>query len=454
MNKFRALPIVCLPLAIAASACTLESPDDSLSAESGQETIGSVSEELRRSDFGQSRSISVRDQRGTWQSGMIPPSHGTGMLTTASGALRDAGVTSIGAVSWVGDANSYIDVFDQDFVTTQVWAPGSGGPQFARLRYPWPSNASFTLFLPIGGGSTSVTVPRAFNAELPAGRVWKAFRHYDRGECSAESPWSSFLDGLKDALTSKLDDGFREKGLGGATLDGDMTGTLQIVPSGTGDIYRVRARYDVHLCAAKMDLGFALRLGTSDRAPRVELVGAPTVSFDFGDDVCAGFIALAKGYGFDAGALQRFIEGEVRTELQAELAPSVRDALVERLAQPAGEIRCSGANADAVCLAVIQAGLRTGVGGRAPNPAAAAALTGRNAKCMANDAGVRTCRFIPNVQRIHTRPDGLELVFSDLRSDPLVSLLAEGGVCSRVEPAATASAPAVTSQSWGPTRVR
>ena len=50
-----------------------------------------------------------------------------------------------------------------------------------------------------------------------------------------------------------------------------MTGTLQIVPNGTGDIYRVRARYDVHRCAAKMDLGFALRIGTSDRAPRVQL---------------------------------------------------------------------------------------------------------------------------------------------------------------------------------------
>jgi len=454
MNKFRALPLVCLPLAVAASACALESPDADISAEPEEERIASVREELRRSDFGQSRSISVRDQTGTWQSGMIPPSHGTGMLTTASGALRDAGVTSVRALSWVGDANSYIDVFDQDFATTQVWAPGSGGPQFARLRYPWPSNASFTIFLPIGGGSTGVNVPRAFNAELPAGRTWKAFRHYDRGECSAETPWSTFLDGLKDALTAKLDDGLREKGLGGATLDGEMTGTLQIVPSGTGDVYRVRARYDVHRCAAKMDLGFALRLGASDRAPRVELVGAPTVGFDFGDDVCAGFAALAKGYGFDAGALQRFIEGEVRTELQTELAPAVRDALVGRLAQPAGEIRCSGANADAVCLSVIQAGLRAGVGGRSPNPAAAAALAGRNAKCIADDAGARTCRFIPNVQRIHTRPDGLELVFSDLRSDPLFSLLDDGGVCARVEPSATASAPAVTSQSWGPTRVR
>ena len=203
-----------------------------------------------------------------------------------------------------------------------------------------------------------------------------------------------------------------------------------------------------------MELGFALRIGTSDRAPRVQLVGAPTVAFDFGDDACAGLIALTQGYGFDAGALQDFIEDSVRTQLQAELATSVQDALVERLAQPAGEVPCRGANADAACLAVLQAGLRSGVGGRTPNPAAAAALAGRNAKCIANDSGAGTCRFIPNVQRIHTRPDGMELVFSDTRTDPLFSLLDEGGVCSRVEPASTAPVPAVTSRSWGPTRVR
>lgn len=449
MNKLRLLPIVCLPLALVASACTLETPDDAAPPETEEGSTGTVSEELRRSDFGQSRSISVRDQTGAWRSGMIPASHGTGTLTTASGALRTAGVTSIQALSWVGDANSYIDVFDQDFVSTQVWSPTSGGPQFARLRYPWPSNASFTFFLPFGG--SPITTPRAFNAELPTGRAWKAFRHYERGECSAETSWPTFLGGLEDALTKKLSDGFARKGLTGATLDGDMVGTLQIVPDATGDIYRVRARYDVHRCSSKMDVGFALRIGTSERAPRVRLEGVPTVSFDFGDDACGGLAALKEGYGFDAGALQRFIEGEVRTELQTELAPSVQDAFVERLAQPVAEVSC---RTDAACLEILQAGLRAGVGGRAPNPSAAAALAPRNAKCIANEAGARTCRFVPNVQRIHTRPDGMELVFSDLRSDPLFSLLAEGGVCSRAEPSSSAPTPAVTSRPWGPTRAR
>lgn len=446
MNKLRILPIVCLPLALVASACTLESPADAPPPQETEEgTTGTATEELRRSDFGQSRSISVRDQGGTWRSGMIPPHHGTGTLTTASGALHDAGVTSMQALSWAGDANSYIDVFDQGFGAVQVTPPG--GSQFARLRYPWPSSASTAMFLPWG----TFSLPRAFNAELPAGRSWRAFRHYDRGECSAETSWPTFVAGLERALTTKLNDALAKKGLTGATLDGDMVGTLQIVPDGTGDIYRVRARYDVHRCSSKMDVGFALRIRAAERAPQVQLEGAPTVSFDFGDDLCGAIAAAKKDYGLDAAALQRFIESEVRTQLQTEMAPGIQDAIVERLAQDAGGVSC---RSDAGCLDLLQTGLRSGLGGRAPDPGAASALAPRNAKCIANDAGARTCRFVPNVQRIHTRPDGMELVFSDLRSDPLFSLLAAGGVCSRAEPSASAPAPVVASQVWGPTRVR
>jgi hypothetical protein len=444
MRSFSALPLLTIAFA---TACTLESNE----APAGDD-VDTQASELRRSDFGQSRSLSVRDQTGTWRGDMLPRFHGTGTLSTALDPLRSAGVTSIQSLSWVGDANSYIDVFDQDFRSVTAWPPGTGGPQFVRVRYPWPSNASWSLFWPTGGSGT--TIPRALQVDLPGGRQWKAFRHYDRGECSAETSWSTFLDGIKTSLGSKLGTEFAARGLGRVTLRGAMTGNLQIVPTDFGDVYRIRATYDVERCSAQMDVGFGLRIGTSERAPRVTVDGTPTVRFDFGDDACAGLVALSQGYGFNAGALQTFIEGEVRSSLARELGPAVEGAFVENLSQPLGEteVPCIGRDPESTCLEIIRAGLRSGVGGRAPNLPAAAALSARNARCV-QSAGRSVCRFVPNVQRIHNRPDGLELVFTDLRSDPHYSLLESGGVCARPEPAATATPAPVVMQSFATTRV-
>ncbi|HMJ14488.1 MAG TPA: hypothetical protein VK524_23915, partial [Polyangiaceae bacterium] len=83
------------------------------------------------------------------------------------------------------------------------------------------------------------------------------------------------------------------------------------------------------------------------------------------------------------------------------------------------------------CATIIRSGLPA---------AAAAALAPQNARCMQFE-GREQCMFVPSFRRINTRPDGLEVVLVENRSDPFYAVYSESSaVCSRPEGSSIAAA--------------
>src|SRR5689334_14489399 len=99
---------------LAAAGCAMD--PGAQRADPTAEATATSDAELRRSDFGQARSLAVTDQAGRFQGDL--PLFGRAATTFAPGvplgAFARAGVTEVRRVSWVGDANSYLDVFDRD----------------------------------------------------------------------------------------------------------------------------------------------------------------------------------------------------------------------------------------------------------------------------------------------------------------------------------------------------
>ncbi|HMJ10981.1 MAG TPA: hypothetical protein VK524_06215, partial [Polyangiaceae bacterium] len=292
------LAAVCL----AAAGCALETQAEQNG--SPEAPLGRTESELRRSDFGMSRSLEALDATGAWQTVPLPAWAFPTTDSTARGPLFDRGVTSFTNLSWVGDANSYIDVFDSPLLSTiviggvPVTIDGSSNGSFFRVFYPYASNAELRLFFM----EREFRFPRAVNVALPAGSRWRALRHYDRGECSEAVSYRTLLDAIISGLTPRLDAALREKDLGGATLSGSASGTPTLrlgtwgVPA-NADTFTVRANYRVGACDGLMRSSFTGRFATSGGLPTftVTSVSAP---LDFGDDACAGGLALLAGHWF------------------------------------------------------------------------------------------------------------------------------------------------------------
>ena len=161
-----------LAFCVVASGCALDAQTDA--GVSGEEPVGTAAAELSRSDFGMSRSLSVLDSSGSWETVPLPAWSLPTTDSTARGPLADAGVTSFTNLSWVGDANSYIDVFDSSWISTislfgtPITVDGSSSGRFFRVFYPYASDAQITLTFPPPLGGV-VRFPRAVNVALPAG---------------------------------------------------------------------------------------------------------------------------------------------------------------------------------------------------------------------------------------------------------------------------------------------
>lgn len=432
-----------LAFCVAASGCALEAQTEV--GASGDEPVGTAAGELSRSDFGMSRSLSVLDSTSTWETVPLPAWSLPTTDSTARGPLADAGVTSFTNLSWVGDANSYIDVFDSSLISTfslfgtSITVDGSSSGRFFRVFYPYASNAQVTLTLP-PPFERVVRFPRAVNVALPAGSSWRALRHYDRGECSEAVTYRTLLTAIIAGLTPRLDAALREKDLGGATLTGSARGTPTLRVGTWGvppnfDTFTVNANYHVGACDGAMPISFTGRFGVSGALPTFTITNV-SVSLDFGDDACAGGLAFLAGLWFDAGALQNQISAGVTATLRAELGPAIQEGMRARAAQqplPGTRLACTpGTRGDTLCASLIRAGL--------PAPAAAA-LQPANARCMEFE-GRPQCMFVPSFRRINTRPDGLEVVLVENRSDPFYPVYSGAGVCGRPEGSSVTSSSA------------
>lgn len=425
---------------VAASGCALDAQTDA--GASREEPVSTTESELRRSDFGMSRSLQVRDPSGTWETVPLVAANSPTTVSTDRGPISDTGITSFTNLSWVGDANSYVDVFDSSLITTfSLFGPtitidGSSSGRFFRVFYPFASNAESMLFLPPPFEGT-FRFPRATNVALPAERSWRALRHYDRGECSQTVTYTTMLRAIIDGLTPRLDAALRAEDLGGATRTGPATATPTVRVGSWGlptnpDTFTVRANYHVGACDGAMPISFTGRFSVSGVLPTFTVTNV-SVSLDFGDDFCAGGLAFIAGHGFNAAGLQDEISAGVRATLTADLGPAIREGMRARAAQQpisGTPLACTpGTRGDAICHTLISSGL----------PAAAgAALRTENASCMAFE-GRNQCMFVPSFRRINTRPEALEVVLVENRSDPFHPIYSAAGVCSRPEGSALTS---------------
>ncbi len=422
---------------VAASGCALDARTDAGSLSEGP--VDATQSELRRSDFGMSRSVRVRDASGTWQTVPLVAANIPTTVSTDRTPLADTGISSFTNLSWVGDANSYVEVFDSSLITTfslfdpPIASDGSSCGRFFRVFYPHASNAETMLYLPPPFEGI-LRFPRALNVALPEGRSWKALRHYDRGECSQEVTWTTMLTAIVDGLTPRLDAALSD--LGGATRSGPATGTPTIrvgtwgLP-GNRDTFTVKAGYHVGACDGAMTISFTGRFEVMGVLPTFTVTNVST-SLDFGDDFCAGGLAFIAHGNFDAGALQNEISAGVTATLRADLGPAIRAGMRAGAAQqpiPGTRLGCTpGARGDELCAAVIRSGL----------PSVAAALRAENASCMEFE-GRPQCMFIPSFRRINTRGDALEIVLVDNRSDAFYPIYNAAGVCARPEGSPTTS---------------
>lgn len=404
---------------LCATGCSVEATAD--------EPVATEEEALRREDFGQSKSLSVVDADGSVHA--APSMWSQNTYSTNAAFLLANSVSSVRELHWVGDANTYIDVFDNVLALNGTsMFPSS----VARFNYPFASNSQTTSLgfcLPYGGGCTSsITSPTAVKLDLRSvfgSRAARAFRIYSRGECSGEAPWSEVVSSIGTGIATEM----------GKPLV-SITGTPIVGVSSSGwssDKLQIRSSYDIGTCSGRAYIDFRGSFVASEGRPafRLESTSLRT-SVDFGDDFCAGWATFAKYGTFDATVLQNAIADEIKTALSTQLAPAISAALVRRVATVPGGINVSCTTDDA-CVAPIQNLFRVGGFDTAAN-----VTTVRNVACLPRTDG-RTgnvCNFVPSVPRVNTRADALEIVVADSRNDGFIEPLRAAGACNRPEPAA------------------
>ncbi len=98
------------------------------------------------------------------------------------------------SIGYRGDADSFIDVFDQ---TPTAIGFGPGGSNVVRIYYPRVSTSTETVSFSPAALAASLGVPVPWNGT-------RIVRQYDRGECSSVMPWRDVLEAVVPALTTAV----------------------------------------------------------------------------------------------------------------------------------------------------------------------------------------------------------------------------------------------------------
>lgn len=316
------------------------------------------------------------------------------------------------------------------------------------MRYPASLASPFVFEMsPLAVASRSDDFPLEY---LGA----RSLRAYDRGECSSAIPWRQ----IGDAFAAGLDKGIQEKAeqiflfgvdeacrndpncvTGGTALKlcPIPTSGYQITPllrdgfAGPRDAFVFTRSYALRLCA-----------GIGQVRVRVQFSGR----FEADEEGRLGFRLLWVTAQDPGGETKAVVEDPLRKSLEStvndQIASVIRQPVVDDALLPRG-ISCNlnDDDADASCLEPVQGALGVSFGIPADGVGAA------NVSCEEFDPSQTgaACHLAPNVYRVNHRPDGVEVVLSEVEpfdlegreADPLFPLLLNEAFCERF-PAETA----------------
>lgn len=163
---------------------------------------------LRQADDGELRSLEII--ANTWFANRYVPQDGQSVSYSRANLKSASGpYSSLTKLEWVGDSNSYIDVFDVPIM--DVDASGAFVPlyadegSFARWPYPYGTAADGNTSPPMVHDIYPGAAGAFVNYDVRYGD-WQALRVYDRGECSASTPWEAIYAGIQ----TQLIEGFAE----------------------------------------------------------------------------------------------------------------------------------------------------------------------------------------------------------------------------------------------------
>jgi hypothetical protein len=375
----------------------------------------------------------------------------------------DHGLERIGdlvALEWKGDAHSFIDVFDQPIFSgsPEEVAEGASAGNVLRLRYPSPDASCALERFELN------TLGGQLNTPLPWGGA-RAFRHYDRGRCSAAFSWRQVIDAFAEGLETGIDRRILEGGgrIGDiriplwAPLDTLLTPHLVMPFRRDRDFFRYTQGFSFDFDTGEHDGELRMQLHFDGQL----FAEAGTLRFRFGrftietrvtpglDDILEGLFELIArhlflpglavlGGGGDSGDLRTQLVERFRSEFEAEinrlLARQTGRVILNPFTDTATPLLpCTpGDKGDAACFADGRDAIAL------LYPDVAARLEPHHLRCLPG-AGPEggACAVFPTVHRVFQKADGIEAVLVERPSDPLFRLLeAEAPeLCERVPPA-------------------
>ncbi len=365
----------------------------------------------------------------------VPPDLGVtyspATIELATGHRFGSAWTGIDSVAWHGDPRMYVDVFD---VPLARFRPGSVGAEFGHfVRYeyrPTTSIVGFSDAVVYGDLRTDgvVSLDPQFQQDQFFG-PWQTVRVYDRGECSAGENWRPILQAIAEGLDERILGALGQEGLdpavlGNANLDPILRDPFAVVEN-TNDAFRIRRAYtfdtdvDPHgaECGGVLRIRFRGRFAGRDWRLVYILESVESVSVEIGEP-CAG-----------AGVGTR-LEDTVRGVLESELESGITQQASRRVAAPVPMSRpCED---DLGCYDSVVPLVRAispdllPRGARRRTVPTQFQFLPRNAACIE-----QVCNIVPNVHRVHERPEGFEVVLSHDPGDPWIRLLRSEGLCDR-----------------------
>lgn len=366
----------------------------------------------------------------------VPPDLGVtyspATIELATGHGFGSAWTGIDSVAWHGDPRMYVDVFD---VPLARFRPGSVGAElghFVRYEYrPTTSIVGFSDAVVYGDLRTDGVV--SLDPQLQQDQFfgpWQTVRVYDRGECSAGENWRPILQAIAEGLDERILGALGQEGLdpavlGNANLDPILRDSFAVVEN-TNDAFRIRRAYtfDTDLgphgaeCGGVLRIRFRGRFAGRDWRLVYILESVESVSVEIGEP-CAG-----AGVGTT-------LEDTMRGVLESELESGITEQTSRRVAQPRPELRC---RSDRQCYDQLAGFVRDispnlfPRGARRRTVPTELQFVSRNAVCIEN-----VCNLVPNVYRVHERPEGIEVVLSHVPGDPWIPVLASAdpAMCDR-----------------------
>jgi hypothetical protein len=341
---------------------------------------------------------------GDVETGNLADSNAT--RTTSALELGDA-LQPFDTVRWRGDANTYVDVFDTPLLQALpdgTVIDGAEFGNFVRFTYPGSFASSFVASFDVADEAASLGVP--FQGAV-------SLRMYDRGECSGDSSWSDLaagiVEGLDPALVAAIENADSSVSViphGQWTLNPILRDEIR--PDTNRDAFRLVRFYAVRGSIVGMKfLEIRITAGFQARDDQLQMRRIEEVLTDLRT-------SISDTRTFNDSTTERDISRAVRMQLPVMFNAMVHHGLgtVWTLPRRACDPTMPAA-ADAACLGVLGPTLTTLFS------LPAGAIQPHNVRCIDPRLGRPGCGIVPNIKRVHSRPEGIEVVLSETDDDPI-----------------------------------